>query len=178
MGPPTDVLTHFCPTSISFKIYEGGEINRKWQLPQLLAGALIRTKLCFLQWTNMTGAEQRSFFFYCSGQNIKWVQVLQECLQGWGQSNAVFFSPSTVHVRLHMCVYLFMHVVPFRPDWRFASFGCAVEEHIQSYVSKQLLYGGKLEQIQVTVFFRRGWGLSRTRCKGHGGSWVWLKETQ
>lgn len=36
--------------------------HRKWQLPQLLAGTLIKTKLCFLQWTNMTGAEQRTFY--------------------------------------------------------------------------------------------------------------------
>lgn len=80
---------------------------------------------------------------------------------GVGAKRCCLFAPSTVHVRLRMCVYLFVHAVPPRPDWCFASFGCAVEEHIQSNMSKQLIYGGKLEPVQVIVFFRRGWGLTK-----------------
>lgn len=185
-GPSVFFCFHFqvcfplISTNSFFKKYwsnKGGEKSkRKWQLPQLLAGALIRTKLCFFQWTNMTSTEQRTFFFY-SCQNIKWVQVLQECLQGWGQANADLFSSlycvcKTPYVCLSICAcvstkpWLLFHVIclhargahqqfVFAPLWSFA----VVENWSKS---KWLLCYTE----------EAGGCLSRTRCKGPCGSWM------
>lgn len=148
--------------------------KRKWQLPQLLAGALIRTKLCFFQWTNMTGTEQRSFFFY-SCQNIKWVQVLQECLQGWGQGNADLFSTlhcvcETPYVCLSICA-----CVSTKP-WLLFSRDLFARQRSTPAVClcapPKLRCGRKLEQKQVIVMlYGRGWGLPK-QDQMQGSLWL------
>lgn len=73
------------------------------------------------------------FFHFC--QNIKWVQVLQECLQGWGQGRAdLFLSPLCMCVSICVFIYVFSHVFPPNPDCFHACFGCTAEEHTQQFV--------------------------------------------
>lgn len=73
--------------------------------------------------------------FFHSCQNIKWVQVLQECLQGWGQGRAdLFLSPLCTWDFICVFIYVFAHVFPPNPDCFHACFGCTAEEHTQQFV--------------------------------------------
>lgn len=67
-----------------------------------------------------------------------------------------FFSPSTVHISLHMCVYLFVHW--FHPALTevFASLVAQWKNtpgRICRYNTLQLIYEGKLQQMQVIALF-------------------------
>lgn len=53
------------------------ERHTERQLPQLLAGVLIKTKLVSLREQTWQALRLRSFFHSC--QDVKWVQVPQEC---------------------------------------------------------------------------------------------------
>ncbi len=82
----------------------------------------------------MTGAEERSFFFQ-SCQNIKWVQVLQECLQGWGHSRVdLFLSALCMWESICVFIYIFVHVFPPNPNCFHTCFSCTAEEHAQQFV--------------------------------------------
>lgn len=78
------ILLAFIPPSAVGERVEGGEKERKGkerhterQLPQLLAGVLIKTKLVSLSEQTWQALRLRSFFQSC--QDVKWVQVPQEC---------------------------------------------------------------------------------------------------
>lgn len=157
------------------KFYKKEARYTEWQLPQLLAGILIKTKLVSFSEQTWQALSRRAFFFH-SCQNIKWVQVLQECLQGWGQGWAdLFLSPLCMWVSICVFIYVFEHVFPPNPDCFHACFGSTAQKYTQQFAFAPFCSFDVLESWAkasdcYVIVERLGTALSRTICKGPGNS--------
>lgn len=137
-------------------------LKRKWQLPQLLAGALIKTKLVSFSEQTWQALSRGAFFpllpKYKVSAGAPGMSTRVGARQSWP------FSLSIVYVRLHMRVYVCICACVSSKPWLFSRMlwlhGRGAYPAVCLSAPLQFHRGRKLEQKQMIVMlFGRGWGL-------------------
>ena len=132
--------------------------HSEWQLPQLLAGTLIKTKL--VSFSEQTWqALSRGAFFSTPAKILSECRCSRNVYKGGGQGRAdLFLSPLCMWVSICVFIYIFAHVFPPNPDCFHACFGCTAEKYTQQWFLAPLCSFAVVENWSESKWLLCYWG--------------------